>query len=158
MIIKGFLPEIILIGTFYILLTYSMNIKKMKISKKVTKPYYLMSKKELANLELEVDNNLDLRAEVQTQFNNMLMNGQISDNSLDRIKELIKNDIKGYKGARKADKFINNCLKNEYISNTNLNIIKDVLDLEAQSFFNSKPYIPNKKREKAKVIQVNFTK
>lgn len=155
--IKEFLPEIILIGTFYILLTYSMNIKKMKISKKATKPYYLMSKKELANLELEVDNNLDLRAEVQTQFNNMHMNGQISDNSLDRIKELIKNDIKGYKGARKADKFINNCLKNEYISNTNLNIIKSVLNLEAQSFFNSKS-TPIKKREKAKVIQVNFTK
>lgn len=159
MIIKYFIPEIILLGSFFTIALIGMA-KKTKCTKKksVQKPYFLMNKKELAELELKVDNNLDKRAILLSRFELLNSDNFIKPKTMDYVKNLVLSDINGYKGTKNAYALISNCLKDEYISNKNLNIISDILDLESKSFFNSKSSATRKQTEKAKVIELKFSK
>lgn len=159
MIIKEFFYEIILLGTFFGVAVLGVILPKqtMKVDMR-NKPYWMMNKKELDQLEFEVDNNLDDRATLINRFELLTSQDLVSKGNVDYIKSLLLSDIKGYKGSRNAYAVINNCLKDEYVSNENLGIINNILDLESKSFFNSHKPVGRNRKEKAKVIELNFNK
>ncbi|WP_055070690.1 hypothetical protein [Clostridium massiliamazoniense] len=160
MIITQFIQEIsllLLLGVFYVYYLYKKNFKK-KNKVPVIKPYYLMNKKELKELNKEVTDNINLRNKVYNNFNLMINNHSISAQAILEITQFINEDLKLDIEKFQSDiHFIYHCLDREYISNLTLYTINTLLEVETKMFFSNKSKSIQKIRsikKKSKVINL----
>ena len=160
MIITQFIQEIsllLLLGVFYVYYLYKKNFKK-KNKVPVIKPYYLMNKKELKELNKEVTDNINLRNKIYNNFNLMINNHSISAQALDEISTFINKDLElDIEKFQNQIHFIYHALNSEYISNLTLHTVNTILDFEVKNFFSNKSKSISKVRsikKKSKVLNL----
>ncbi|MFR5264487.1 hypothetical protein [Clostridium sp.] len=160
MIIIQFIQEISLLltlGVFYVYYLYKKNFKK-KNKVPLIKPYYLMNKRELKELNKEVTDNINLRNKIYNNFNLMINNYSISAQAIDEISTFINKDLElDIEKFQNQIHFIYHTLNSEYISNLTLHTVNIILDFEVKNFFSNKSKSISKVRsikKKSKVINL----